>query len=79
MRLFAIHDHEGKITEAVMCPTDALAPELEVGPGLVFAEVEPPEGFAEDSDLLEFIRSHRVEMAPLQKKSVVPLETTQSD
>jgi hypothetical protein len=57
MRFFAVHDAEGKIEQAVMCPTDAPAPVLQTGPGLTFTEVEPPEGLTEDGDLREFIKS----------------------
>lgn len=78
MRLFAVHDVEGRIYEVVTCPADGPVPVLETRPGLVVSEVEPPEEVTEDADLHEFIRNHRVQAAPQQKSSVVRLETPEA-
>lgn len=73
MRLFALHDAEGAIVEVVMSPTDGPAPVLETAPGVAYTEIEPPEGLTEDSDLQEFMKYHRVDVARQQQSSLAPL------
>jgi hypothetical protein len=58
VRLFAVHDAEGKIYEAILSPSDQPTPVLETGVGLAFTELEPPEGLSQGAELREFIK-HR--------------------
>ena len=73
MRLFAVHDAAGMIQQVITCPAVAPAPSVETPPGLSFVEIDPPEGLTEDADLQEFLKNHRVELAPASKQSVVRL------
>ncbi|BDM74914.1 hypothetical protein HEK616_84010 (plasmid) [Streptomyces nigrescens] len=65
MRLFVVHDAEGRIYEALTCPSDVPAPGLATAPGRYLTEMEPPEGFADGSNsdfIREFMKTHRVEV-----------------
>ena len=75
MKLFAVHDSEGKILEMVMCPADGPEPILETPSGVLLTEIDPPEGLAEDTDLRAFAKTHRVAANPPRWRSaVVPLD-----
>jgi hypothetical protein len=72
MRLFAVHDSEGRISEVVMSPAEAPAPVLETTPGLTFTEIEPPEGLTiGEENLRDFAKTHRVAATTQRQKSSV--------
>jgi hypothetical protein len=77
MRIFAIHDPAGNISEIVTCPDDVPAP-IVTRAGFMMTEIEAPVGVA-DSDLEspeqveELVNSYRVDVAR-QKSSLVSRE-----
>jgi hypothetical protein len=79
MKLFAVHDAEGTIYEAVMSPDDSPDPVLQTESGLMFTEVDPPKDVGDDADLeaflQDFVKSHRVEMSPRPRSRLVRLES----
>lgn len=73
MRLFVVHDEAGNIDQAVRIPSDS--PLLIPTPpaGYFHTECEPPEGMTEDSDLLAFVNSYRLDSS---RPKVTPVRRT---
>lgn len=65
MRIFAIHDTAGNISEVVTSPDDLPQPMLRTEPGLSMTEIELPKDLVEtdlesSEGLAKFIEHHRV-------------------
>jgi hypothetical protein len=78
MRVFAIHDTGGRISQVVTCPADAPPPVLTPPQGLFWTEIEPPKGSTDtdlqsDAHLVELMKSYRVEIVP-RKAVLLPLD-----
>ena len=73
MRLFAVHDEVGNIHQVVTYPSDGPTLILTPAQGLFYTECDPPESLAEDADdaaLLEFMKTHRLEISSPRAKAV---------
>ncbi|MDQ0812491.1 hypothetical protein QFZ63_004205 [Streptomyces sp. B3I7] len=78
MRLVAVHDNEGTISEVLLSPEGVPVSIIqETPPGMTVTEVEPPEELTavaeqiEIQHLREFMENYRVQTAPQGKASVV--------
>jgi hypothetical protein len=76
MRIFAIHDAAGVISEVITCPEDAPVPVLTTQPGLSMTEIEVPGGVADtelesSQGLTELTENYRVEVVT-GKSPLVP-------
>jgi len=80
MRVFAVHDARGDISQLVTCPEHQSQPFLSIAPGFSITEVRLPEGLAITDDdgtgdgLTELMRNYRIELAP-QKVALVRVES----
>jgi hypothetical protein len=69
MRIFAIHDAEGIISEVITCPDDSPVPVLQTQPGFSMTEIEPPKDLVEtefqsSEGVTKLVESYRVQVAP---------------
>ena len=69
MRVFAIHDAAGNISEVVTCPDDSPQPVLTTQAVLTMTEIEVPASAVETDlespqDLTKLIESYRVQVGP---------------
>jgi hypothetical protein len=69
MRVFAIHDAAGIISEVVTCPEDSPLPVLTTHPALSMTEIEIPADVVEtklesSQGLTKLIENYRVQVVP---------------
>ena len=79
MRVFAMHDAAGNISDVVTCPDDVPAPML-MKTGFTMTEIDAPTDLV-DSDfespekVEEFVNKYRVDVAQRQKSPLVARES----